>query len=1118
MVPRSRDNMRLPDHLLLSRHTPTYRTVRRWVLFCLVIALSLAPAAPALAADCPPASWARFSTPTHEDLKLLPGSDIDQFATAGDDGATIYAIGTWNSPCAHTTPVDPFGPGAGLFDSGQAPRLWLSHDGGLTWTDRTTALLEATNLPDAGSGQYDDFLVFTSVATAPDDANLVIVAGYNSDGLAVVAGSKDGAESFTAIGCGAVNGIILCAAVSPESDGTRDVALGTMDSVNGGRVWRCEVGRFWPQAWQDTGAYPGWSDAVSWDGDPTSILAVTSLSFSPSWQSDRTILAMVVAESEEPDGDSYQGYFLCAGRWSHAPAWNAAAAIEDYPVPVRNGGLVIHAPSPLPPFLLRDLTRIALPGDYDADHDARRGALLCVNGLLVDPSSDSVLTEGGFVFRVDGSKLSADLLAAEQNPWLASLAYRGGVDMRGQVLAGALCPATWSWSDIVAWCNGEAPALPCCSGVDIIVGEQLDGCCPQWTRATRPPSGQYRALVCWSPVAGAARAATSGGGRVWYNGKWYADESAFSGAVDPSAAWEQTGLVDTMIHRVVDLAFNPAQQTLYIHTTHATAPGRVCGCESVWRTTDAGASWVRPLHGRPGVSDDDEDAFDDIINGYYRGFYKPRTEGYLQAGGVRYLIGDAIDEDDSQQVQAGFEADAVYRLVDVRAGSWQKISDLVLNYEGLLHMDCPEGQGAVLYVGFDNLWWDYTANRPLAYEADGSDPSCPPGHDCRKVSGAARCLDPGRRDCCGEMEWDYLIRGLEGTHLSDGIYERLMLAGAHCSTDAVHLWAIDDGSRYYSAEGEDTESYDWCNAEFNNERWGRLWTYADCYAMTAVTTAGDETPRTIPSDPCRCAHEAFSLEWNRPCDACEYEVQIALDRDFTHIVLNTNELLRAPDAAWSTRFYRPFEPAMPDILVARGLLECGETYWWRVRAHLAETGEVISSWWSTPVRFHTAPGPPGQIVLSAPGDGATGVPVTNVGFTWTRVSGATGYDFMLVDRERGHVASQVGDFASFVLPLTLEHDTPYVWRVIALEGERIISESAPATFRTVAAAAPLPPPETTAPFTPPTPRTQTDWLPYFAGAIAALLALALAALSHVNRRLRRDRLNRRRGAAGLPPY
>ena len=1092
--------------------SPAHASIARFFRFlaAAVIVATLTPPQPALmSASCPPARWEQFQTPNHDGLLILPGSDIDRFCAGGAQGQTLYAIGTRNSPCGIATAEDPFAPDGMLFASGQAPCLWKSTDGGCSWRDRTEAVLEAAHLPDAGDGDYDDFLVFTAVSAAPDDPDTVLVAGYDRNGVAVVVVSLDGAHEFVSLGCNAIDGIILSASISPSVTGRRDIAVGTIDTTAGGKIWRYESGRYWTQSWQDTSQYDGWDETPLWAGDPAHILAVTSIAFSPSYADDNAILAAVIGDAEEPDGDPYSGFYFVAGVWDSAPAWNADAGLSSYPVLIRDAGSVLHAPISLPIFLLRNAAGIALPADYHADMSSHRNVLLYANGSLVHPASDTVQGEGGFLFWVQDATLSGEMLGREDNPWVASTAYSGTSDMRGRILVGTFFPDGWSTGDIAAWFDTGSPAPRCCAGVDVLLSENNDPCCPHWTRAQRPPSGQFNAQVAWSADGEAARAATSGAGRLWHNDDWYADESAFSRSDREADRWEQCGLIDTMIRRLVDVAYDPAAAVLYLHTSHPVGDGTVCSCHSIWRTGDAGDSWTRILHGRPDVNDDDEDEFDDIIDGYYRGFYKPATSGSLQALGVRYIIGDDIDEDDEQQVQAGFQTDAVYRRVDGGTGVWERMSELTLDYQGLLHLSCADAPGAVLYTGFDNLWWDFTENVPLPYQADGSDPDCPPNHECRKTSGAARVLEPNRPGCCHDYEWDYLIRGLRGTSDPDGIYEELTLVGANCGAEAVRLWAIDAGSKYWAENGDDGQSYDWCESEFADPRWGRLWIYDDCYAVTAASLDAGDASFTVPSDPCRCAHEEFELTWDRTCDACAYEVQVALDSDFRHIIVETTtlplgETLVAPG------FYQPPAPTTPSLLIPKGTLDCNQTYWWRVRAHLAETDEVIASWWSEPGVIRTAPGPAGLLELRVPGDGATRVPVKNASFTWTPVSGATKYDFMVVDRERSHVASQVSDSTSFVLPLALDYDTPYIWRVIALDGDRVIAESARATFRTEPA--PVTPEyvPTGPTIVPPPVPVQQDWQWYLTGVLGVLLAVALALLSYVNRRTLRRHASRGR--------
>ncbi len=1091
------------SHLLSS----CFRLGARLSIPALCTALVLLVTAPcaaqcALADSCGPAEWQRVSTPSHENLLVLPGSDIDSFAVAGPDRNTIYAIGTWNSPCANVTPIDPFSPPATLFSTGQAPRLWMTSDGGVTWEDRTAHVLDACNLPDAGAGEYDDFLAFTAVAAAPDDPDIVLVAGYDRDGTAVVVASNDGAQSFSYLGCDAIDGMVLCAAISPGVEGIRQCAVGTSDAVNGGRIWRYKVGAGLSEHWTDASVWPGWADHPSWAGDPSNVYAITSIAFSPDYRSDASLLAIAVARAVEADGDVYTGFYLVEGVCDAAASWNASAGFEDYPVLIRQAGGVIHAPTTPPAFLLRGLTDLALPADFNADADVSRVSLVAVNGMLVNPSTESVLTEGGFLCWILDDTLSQDLVRDEGNPWIASVAYSGTADGTGELLVGTSYPQGFTWADVESWFVTGSPDFCCCSGVDILYSAGNDACCPRWEWSADPPSGQFNAQIAWL-TGGIACASTSGDGRLWIGGNWYADESAFSRSASPIDHWEQTGMVDTMIHHLAAMAYDPAEDALHLHTRFDPEAGAVCCCESIWRSGEDGATWHRELLGNPEANDADDDAFDAIINGYYRGFYQPVTEGYVQSGSIGYLIGDAIDEDDERLVQQDFQAGTIYRRIE-DGGEWLRISDLVLNYERLLDINCSSDAGRVLYAGFDNLWWDYTTNEPLPYQPDGTDPVRPFGHDCRKVSGALRLLDPQLAGCCGGAEWDYLIRGLSGTSDTNGIYEQLHLAGSSCSECGVRVWAIDDGNRYWSADGDDSETYDWCAARFSNDRWGRLWVYDDCYVTGTITTTADDPERTIPSDSCRCAHEAFSLDWQRTCDACEYQLQIAFDRRFTQLVLETDTY--PPEAVpTGTHFYRPPQPDAPSLLVDEGTLDCNQEYWWRVRARLAETGEIITSRWSAPERIFTAPGPPGQIQLRSPADGASSVAVKDIGFTWTTVTGATRYDFLLVDANRAHVASQVGDFTAFMLPLTLDYDTAYVWRVIALDGDRVITESNRATFRTEAEPRP-PATSVTGPtiVTAPASASQ-NWLWYFSGAVGFLLALALGALSHVNRRIRHER-------------
>jgi len=282
--------------------------------------------------------------------------------------------------------------------------------------------------------------------------------------------------------------------------------------------------------------------------------------------------------------------------------------------------------------------------------------------------------------------------------------------------------------------------------------------------------------------------------------------------------------------------------------------------------------------------------------------------------------------------------------------------------------------------------------------------------------------------------------------------------------------------------------------------------------MQSADGIGDAM-RIVPSDPCFCRNEEFALQWDRPCCSCEYELQVALDKDFRHIVLETEDALESGINEHAQRFYLPTDPCAPGYVVDHGALDCNQAHWWRVRARVAATGEVIRTRWSEPLPFRTAPGPREQLELHTPCDGATRVPTRDVAFSWQAINGVTDYDFMLVDLDHGHVASQVGDFTSVILPGPLDYNSSYMWRVLALDGDMLIAESGEATFTTVSPEE-QPPAATLQPtYVVPEAADSNDCLPVLAAVVAALLFGSLGALSLVNsqqrRRNRREQGDRR---------
>jgi len=536
----------------------------------------------------------------------------------GDDGQTIYAIGLAYKSGGLTN----YGSDTNI-ETDQVPKLWKSADGGITWADKTSKVTGASNLPDVGvvDPSDDDFVFFSAVAAAPDDPDFVVVAGYDGKGQAVVVGSDDGAGKFHYMGCSACTGEILCMDVSIDVDGTRQIAVGTMPSTTAGvltpggvgDVWRYEWGSSWASYWVNTTT--GLDKYATW----TPVHAVTSVAFSPNYDIDDTILAMGIADIADPalvgnnyfgaGNDKYPGFILQAGTWDSLDYWNGDAEFDNYPVTIENESDIIVADiynsisaNALFQYssMLRQVSDLALPYDYSGEDSGDRTMMLVVNGVEFNPATTdgtygSRIDEGGFAYILENTSLSCEMLDHEDNPWISSIAYYGSIDMEGKAMVGLAFPNGFTLIDLGnVFFSGSYSKFVCCTGIQVLRSEAIDVCCPDWDAAQKPPTGQFNATVAFTPDGDMAYASSEGLG-VFQKTAYYADESAFSISTNDGDCWNQTGLIDTMIDNLVDVAVNAACGYVYIVSVNDKSKdsSRVCGCDSVWRSEDDGATYMR---------------------------------------------------------------------------------------------------------------------------------------------------------------------------------------------------------------------------------------------------------------------------------------------------------------------------------------------------------------------------------------------------------------------------------------------------------------------------------------------------------------------------------------------
>jgi hypothetical protein len=225
----------------------------------------------------------------------------------------------------------------------------------------------------------------------------------------------------------------------------------------------------------------------------------------------------------------------------------------------------------------------------------------------------------------------------------------------------------------------------------------------------------------------------------------------------------------------------------------------------------------------------------------------------------------------------------------------------------------------------------------------------------------------------------------------------------------------------------------------------------------------------IGCDPVSGRAQEVNLCWEQLSLADAYDIEVAKDRDFSIRIIDwvtedavTGFLIPASVTAPCAYFPAGGAAAGGSELAVAGNLECGHTYYWRVRVRHAATTEVIRSPWSEIRSFTVKTGLPvraeyyGPRLLS-PDNGCIGCPVEPASFSWSPFKETTKYRFVLAkDAVMTQVVAQATvATTAYEYKGTLDYSTNYFWRVMALE-------PAPgdwsATFAFQTEPAPAPPP------------------------------------------------------------
>ncbi len=938
-------------------------------------------------------TWSIVDTPSGVGKVVNGNSEINALAISSDS-KSFYTIDIPNS------------------------QVYKSTDGGITWVDTLTNRFTA-----AGAT-----LPAWDIAIAPDNPNIIAVVTDNRTRVYV---SGDGGNSWSNTGAIPGLGVTLIAdiTISPPYTlalgKTYDIAIGTRlpDGLVNGDVWVMQLGI---SPWQAQG--------IGWD--------ITAVRFSPNYVSDKTIL--VVASDNT-------GTYLCFGIrdvTNNTTVWNVP---PGYPVRIPGVGA-----SPTEnQIITSDLT---LPSDYLGTELAKRRVYI---------SWDSAAVAGDDVYRLDDTAVYRLNVNAGAPLRLTSLAYSGTYEGGKLIAGGALADANLARA-VVLYTTEPEKAFP------------------TWVTPVKPPtggggSGYAWAQVAWSPDGTKAYAGTAtaviNSASAWANmvlpGPWSGDnldESAFSVTRDGGETWNQLSLIDTEISRLGDVAASADSKTLYLASINTNAG--LNGFDSAWCSLSdpLGRVWERVWCGTTGddillrtnekVKSDLIILVDRVGGRTYSSSDKGQqwqpvvfgitvTDLTVDSDTVLYLLEDTFVRKITKLGQAWIPGDRFstglvsghtiitplrdpkdkdYVIVgDGGEGEVAYSSDGGISFyrtgavpvPGRIHIAADDkfDVNKIIYAGSDSLngkIYRWTINQSTRWEE--LQPSNNRFYglvqqggvlysawwDGVVNSGVDRTLYP-KAIFPALAEWDSLTEGL----LSGVTFTREPSSLKVSGNDDNFLWAIDN------------RPYNWAAKQ------GCLWNYIDTLARVGpwalAPAPGDLLPVDLVTG--RAAETVF--RWFPVSEADQYELQIAIDEGFTAML--RRELITPPDVL------------APAWILPAGVtsLEAGKTYYWRVRASRAYTGEVIRSLWSATIFFGVKTGlrvraPYAGPVLLAPANGAANIG-RSPAFSWSPLPEATEYEFVLAkDAALTNMVTRLKVTATaYKYEAKLDWGTTYFWQVKA---------------------------------------------------------------------------------------
>ena len=1023
------------------------RAMYMLIAAALVISLIII-AAPAqkVSADPGLSEWDRVSTPTMEGWVLAPESTIIDYAL-GDGGEVAYAVvEAYDEACDVGSWVD------------HEPRLLKSDDHAATWTDITDALEDVddgesiqTIMRVATDWEDADFV---AVALWEDGELRVYFSTDGGDTFEDIGEVEDGGVYLDMVSDLAVS----YEAAGKREIAIGGVEYDGMNYYSG--LFRSTVTGDSATGWEDATDYDGWDDDGGLPYGPS--MLVTDIIFSTSWGTDKTILVTTVAPDDSDLTVYLQcGSWGTSEGWNEDSTLGieAVSILEDEDIPMwlasmdARGIAGITLPEdyngknandrilwvwvnyyeagtgdPMCAIMRVDDDSADLVGPMGQIEDGElwltnvsyQGTIAegeAIAGVLGDGMGDfEECCEGVQVYRNDGIRnmdiccerwhdackpptgvaamavsyvgddkayavaLQGDVDYYDEGAW--SVTFDDGdtwnqlslidtyIDYLADVAVSPDCNKTMLVSvNLGVPPNGDPDVCQCDSvwlhAVDLPEAEEYSG---KWIRTWCGELEENWGLLRLAPEE------TTGDTVVLVD---YDTNNVYWNDLEGLACWDPIG--STELEYIMDLALQDADTMFALDYNGDVAMFDDDEWhEAVDSEVDHGntiAVWgdhilVGGEDGDVSYSDDGGETFDLVED-------IPTIDGYVTVAFDTYF--DTNDVVYAATHAADFTG-GIYQWVIGESEEWMDLKAEPL--ESQIGVNDGDSVDETVEVAFTGLVVDRPGNPYTSADNGGVIYASYVGYlalnstDGYWFTGAARSLEREVTICTTCLTWDFLHEGLT---IDDEWFvaypDSLKICGCLTPDTNSKLFAIDEWWDYDMCEGEK----------------GAVWTFEDCYAKKAPEITAPDDGVVIPADPCSCYSVPFTLLWDTMCDACSYDIAFALDEEFTMPVSVNGETGLTYHVVGDV-------PSFSIMGGQAGGLSCETTYYVRVRAADAATGQIIHSWWSDSQSFTVAPSvESGVITLVAPVPGATGVGTKNVGFSWDLLAKADSYDWVLDD-------------------------------------------------------------------------------------------------------------------------